>query len=588
MELPLKSGIILKASGETIDKIVESRVAARLNKGAGPSDLLVSLYPQQVNLPYPGGGLRKSFPLGVSFRILRDFSNYYPIARSCIEYRKSQIMQLDWKIVPIDLSSETLNDKTNVTNCKKITDFLKRPQGDKNRTFHTWLKTLLEDLFVIDAVALYRKRNRKGDVIGYLPVDAATIDLVLENDGTTPADDKAAYVQRVRGQEIARLTTDELLYTMMNPRTYTPFGFAPLESLIITVTTALKVQAYNLASLVEGNVPEGFVEVPRDIASSRDQLKAWQDAWDAMLSGDPRFQRKLKFLPEGMKYEPTVKMSDMTFERFEKWLLLNTCSVFGVAPSSIGFTFDTNRATSTTSVNQDRERSLYPTSIFINELIDKIIQEDLGHPELEFSWTNISLATKPEEVKAVRDMIQGGMLAVDEWRLRQGLPPTGAKDPLFMTPIGPIFVKDLARQSDAGQMPILPYKPAGQTAPTDEKKPPSGEAMVTPNVPSVAYQKRDKMEELRKWRKAAINDWKNGKSPRLFKTDILDDHTQVIIKSGLSNAKTREEIDMVFAPLINSEYRDDVHLMNLYDEIDNILDGQKNSVESASRCFATG
>ncbi|GAJ20004.1 unnamed protein product, partial [marine sediment metagenome] len=58
--------------------------------------------------------------------------------------------------------------------------------------------------------------------------------------------------------------------------------------------------SFNLSYLTEGNVPEGFVKLPRDIASSRDQLKEWQDAWDAMLAGDPRFQRKLKFLPEGL------------------------------------------------------------------------------------------------------------------------------------------------------------------------------------------------------------------------------------------------------------------------------------------------
>src|SRR3989304_4845138 len=67
------------------------------------------------------------------------------------------------------------------------------------------------------------------------------------------------------------------------------FGFALLESLIITVTTALRLQAYSLGALTEGNIPEGFVELPRDIASSRDQVKEWQGAWGALLSGGPRF-----------------------------------------------------------------------------------------------------------------------------------------------------------------------------------------------------------------------------------------------------------------------------------------------------------
>ena len=45
------------------------------------------------------------------------------------------------------------------------------------------------------------------------------------------------------------MTNDELIYRIMNPRTYTPHGLSPVESLILTITTALKLATYNLSYL---------------------------------------------------------------------------------------------------------------------------------------------------------------------------------------------------------------------------------------------------------------------------------------------------------------------------------------------------
>jgi len=387
------------------------------------------------------------------------------------------------------------------------------------------------------------------------------------------------------GREIARLTTDEMIYTMLNPRTNQVYGFAALETLIITVTTALKVQSFNLGFMQEGNIPEGFITLPKEIASSRDQLKEWQDAWDSMLSGDPRFQRKLKFLPEGMEYKPAINPADMSFERFEKWLLQNTCAVFGVPPTAIGFNFETNKASAQTTWEAGKERGLFPTALFVKELMDKIIQEDMGYEDLEFSWTNMDPTNKKEEADTVKILVNSGLLSIDEWRIGEGLKPTGARDPFIMTPVGPIFVKDLAAQSDAGQMPILPYKPPAEAAVASQN---AGNALAVPNVPPQAAtgaqnkptngntpppkskKSEEHFDELRRWKKASIKDFKLKRSPRDFKTDILDVRTQGLIRKGLADATIREEVEKVFEPFLNLQSKTISSLMDVYDELNNI------------------
>lgn len=529
-------------------------------------------------LPYQDKNIRKNFPLGVSFNVLRDFSNFYPVARACIEWRKAQVTQLSWNITPLELTAETVKSEKNVMRAKELKKFFKHPA--EGITFSAWLKQVLEDLFVIDAVAIYKQRNRRGDVTGYLPIDAATIQLILYENGTTPKPPDYAYMQKIGVREFVKLTTNDLIYDMMNPRTYNPFGRSPIETLIITITTALKTQAYQLSMMTEGNVPEGFVEVPRDIASSRDQLKEWQDAWDSMLSGDPRFQRKLKFLPEGMKYSPTIKSADMTFERFEKWLLQNTCAVFSTPPGAIGFNFETNRSSGRETFESSKSLASLTSRHFIKDLMDAMIQEDRKYDDLEFTWTNYLSDMSLEEIKVADVAIKGGLMAIDEWRLPRGLTPTGAKDPLMMTPIGPVFVKDIAEQSKSGQMPVLPYKPPVDAA---AASPNAGNALAVPNVPNAPKSTGNKdkkeidagegysdtIEELKKWRRSALNDWKQGKKFRDFKTDILDLRVQLLIRKGLEKVTDRLGIEKVFIPFMDAQ--DNLPNLQLYDEINSLI-----------------
>jgi len=568
-KLNLKNLFLRKSDNSSIEDEVKKRVDIELNKVRAID--IVRLNPSYLG-NYPEGSKRKIYPLGVDFGVLRDFATFYPIARACIEFRKSQITQLAWNVVPKELTKKTIEDKKNIERSQEMMKFFKHPTGKRESSFSDWLKQILEDLMVIDAVAIYKKRNRGGDIIGYLPIDGSTIEIYLEQDGTLPDPPEPAYLQKVNGQEINKLTKDELIYMMMNPRTYSPFGISPVENLIVTITTALKLQAYNLAVMTDGNVPDGFVELPKDIASSRDQVKEWQDAWDAMLSGDPRFQHKLKFLPGGMKYTPTRTADDMSFERFEKWLLQNTCAVFQVAPSDIGFTFETNRSTSETAYEVGKERGMFPLALWVKEMMDEIIQEDFVWEDLEFNWTNLNPTNKVEEMKVAKDAITTGMISIDEWRIGDNLKPIGADEPFIQTPIGPIFVSSLMKQFREGQMPIMPYKPAAQAAADNT----GAGAVGTPNVsPAQKVDDAETIKELRRWRKASINDWKLNKEPRFFKTDIIDSRTQQSIRSQLKQAKTKEAIEKVFLGFISSQNKFISPLLKLYEDINQLVTTRK-------------
>jgi HK97 family phage portal protein len=406
----------------------------------------------------------RDLPRGVKYQTLRDFSRYYPILRACINYRKRQISQLDWGIGPIEVVTDKAKKEKYKQDAAMIKSFFKYPSGDKTMSFRTFMNKVIEDLVVLDAVAIYRRLNRRGGFYGYLPIDSSTIELIVNEDGTTPIHPDLAYVQKVDGAEKAQLTTKELIYKVMNPRTDSPYGMSQIESLVLIVTTALKLGSWNLSYLTEGNVPEGFVELPKDIASDPQQLKLWQEAWDAMFSGNAAYQRKVKFLPEGMKWHPVKRQEDLSYERFEKWLLQNVCAVMDVPPQAIGFQFDRGKGATEAEWEIGKERGLYPMALFLKEIFDEMIQDDLGQEHLQFIWTNINPTNAKEESEVFGQLVRTGAVSVDEWRVAEGYEPIGLGH-YIMTPVGPIFAKDFIKLSEEGASPFIPesVRPADVT-----------------------------------------------------------------------------------------------------------------------------
>lgn len=535
---------------------------------------------------------------GISFDTLRKFSLFYPILRACINYRKRQITQLAWDVSAIEVNLKDKRSEANMSpedesdkkDIAMVKEFLRYPIGDKITTFRNFINKTIEDAMVLDAVAIYRKKNLKGGIFGYVPIDATTIELALTDDGSVPLPPETAYIQKVNGKVTAELTTDDLIYRMMNPRTNTPFGLSPVETLILTVSTALKLSSYNLAYLTEGNVPEGFVELPQDIASNPEQLKAWQEAWDAMMSGNNQVRRKIKFLPAGMKWTPTKEAEDMSFERFEKWLLLQTCSVMEVPPQAIGFQFDRGKGATEAEWEIGKERGLYPLANFIKEIMDQIIQEDLNMPHLEFTWQNINPTNKKEEADVFGKLVNTGAVSVDEWRLGEGLAPIGLPH-FIMTPVGPILVRDFVEASDKGT-PLIPYnyqnqganatisggandKPTAPSTNNVKSKKPSGfdQNAQTTQQPTKKIAQEDMVEELKRWKKVVSKDIKAGQSFRDFKSDVIDKRTQLIIKDGLKGVKSKEDLDELFNPLISQENNIISDVLELYGNISKITNG---------------
>ena len=99
----------------------------------------------------------------VTFGMMKQLADGYDLMRLVIETRKDQIAKLKWKFRAKADADPKTKDKTTPDQQNRIdylTSFFTKPDG-VNR-WRPWLRSLLEDKFVLDAATLYLRRNRGG------------------------------------------------------------------------------------------------------------------------------------------------------------------------------------------------------------------------------------------------------------------------------------------------------------------------------------------------------------------------------------------------------------------------------------------
>jgi len=486
--------------------------------------------------------------------LLRNFSVDYPIARACIDYVKNVITRQDWDIVKENEEEELSNDDEIRI---KLQEFFKRPYGFDS-SMRIFLENIIEDYLVMGSVSIEKVRTRGGSVFNLMPVDVSTIKVRINDNGRIPNPPEIAYEQWVMGFKVAELTKDDLIFRVKNARPNTIFGLSPLESLIIQVQSALAGSLYNYKFFTDSNLVEGFVEVPEDW--NKDQIQEFQAYFDSMISGDPRFQRRLKMMPGGMKYTPTKKPEEMQFERFELWLLQQTCAVFGVTPQTLGFTNQINKATAEVQYEVTQDRVGKGLQQFIEELFTDIIQNSMGYKDYRFSFVKVMETDELEEAQIEDIKIKNGTLSVDEIRRANGLEEIGLGH-FIMTGQGPQFINDLLNGEDeASNNPENNLETNAET-----------------NVEINEIEDEIGDEELERkefvtWKKYCLNAFKRNKLESLkeFKTYHIKKEIEEEIKKNLNEVQSKEDIVLIFNDYISGDYKSVSDLKRILNELNKI------------------
>ncbi len=259
---------------------------------------------------------------------------------------------------------------------------------------------------------------RGGQLVALHPLDGATIKRVIDDWGRTPRpffDNGAlvhpvAYQQILKGYPAVDYAARDIIYAPRNPRANRVYGFSPVEQIVMTANIALKRQMFTLSHFTEGNIPESLIGVPENWTP--DQIKNFQDYWDAYFTGDLAARRRAKFVPGGVAKtfiqtkEPELK------NPFDEWLARIVCYAFSVSHQA--FVNQTNRSTGETQKEMAEEEGLWPVLKWVKRLIDGVLIEDFGEEEVEFAWGEDAQIDAGQQAQVLTSYVGAGILT--RWR----------------------------------------------------------------------------------------------------------------------------------------------------------------------------
>lgn len=469
--------------------------------------------------------LRYQFPYGYNatytvrqgltpFQQLRTLADVHDTIRTCIETRKDQICGLTWDFKPRDQTRRreiTPAEKAAITRARV---FFAKP--DKRRNWTTWLRMALEEVLSIDALSIYKRRTRGGKLYALELKDGSTIRPLVDQTGDTPLPPQVAYQQILYGQPVkgGDCTVIDLLYRPRTVRVHTPYGLSPTEAVLLTVNAALNRQMFNLAYYSDGNIPEGVMDTPQ--GWTPEQIKMFQEYWDAFLAGNAGTRRRLKLVASGMAAS-VHEFKQPSFETgFDLWMLQVVCASFAVSPMEIGFTADVNKSTGDSQERSTYRRGIRPLALFIKGILDEVIQDDeenggLGLADFETTFAGGEPENKLIDTTILEKRIKLGIDSVDDVRMAEGKETIGL-GPMVWTNDGPVFPEQLIAGKDADPNTT---DPKNQNLPSPAAK---GQAVDEPVDEPVDDDPTEKAidAELRQWRTVALKAAKAGRAARPF------------------------------------------------------------------------
>ena len=518
-------------------------------------------YPVGLNLPQYPGNLKL-----ISFANLRAYADLYSVARTCVQLRKQEILGLEWDIVPTSEAHEAMRgDKAALAEFQERRNialgFWRRPDPNYNN-ISSWLSACLEDLFVIDALSLYLHPTRLpgsgpfgSDLAALEVLDGSTIYPLVDVAGASPRPPAPAYQQyiwgvprvdlmtimleedqeRIKeelGEPVRQYRGDQLLYAPYVTRSFTPYGFPPMEQAILPITIGLRRQQWALDFFSEGSIPGMFVIAPPEWTPQ--QIRTFQDSLNA-LGGDVAMKWRVIVLPGGSK--PELQKPPEVASAADQFIVESVLMAFDVKPMELGVAPSGQhglggRGLAEASQKAAQRHSLVPLLRWLESAVfDYVIQNVWGQRDMRFRFIGAE-ETEDEGTKAetMRTYVSAGILTLDEARLAidqepYGLPETSS--PQVLTASGYVPVTAPAQPQTTAPDGGTGQEPPGVEPGESPEQPSRGESEG--NQPAAAPEPAEESETHAAGKAASTYDeleqlkqyLRHGRDPNRFRSVVI-------------------------------------------------------------------
>ena len=424
----------------------------------------------------PEGGLFKAYIPQFMYRPLfgypRDTDTVLLRKLGANAYIHSIISTIQYQVstCPWDIQVKTgLEDLDEVTSGrleekkKLIKNFLRNPNGNEE-SFEHILRMIIRDILELDSGVIVKVYNRKGqlseiyardgasflknpDLYGrigiraeyipwhmWIPDQAAGLystKMISADKQTVQAvAEKAAYWQYSwsYGSIPVPFGKREIMWFEAFPRTENIYGRSPLEVLGDVLYILLYGTAQNLDMYLNNNIPEGVIsligaEQPhinafkaqfRNNFTERDVFNNVRKKWYSY----PVTNQKIEFTPF------MLNNAHLDVLQQQPWFWKLALACFGVTPSEMGFTEDSNKATEIAQQAVSKRRAIAPLLKLIEYVMtSQLIETDFDAPELEFKFDDYDISLDLQRHDLYEKQLRLNLATVNEIREKEGKPP---------------------------------------------------------------------------------------------------------------------------------------------------------------------
>lgn len=252
---------------------------------------------------------------------------------------------------------------------------------DFELTFESFLRQIIRDSLVYDQCNFEIVKNKKGKVVGFLPVDASTIRRAKPNDNDI------SFVQVKGNKIINEFKNDELCFGVRRPRTslgIKKYGFPELEELYQTLNHIYNAETYNAANFTNGISAAGIIAIKSKMNPKL--FRAFRKEFYQMLTGTHNSKKTplIQLDPDANEDLKALNLSasnaEMEYSQWINYLIKVTCAIYQMDPAEIGFVFG-NESQRSTAVQSDpsarvlmgKEKGLRPLLRAVQSWINKYI-----------------------------------------------------------------------------------------------------------------------------------------------------------------------------------------------------------------------
>jgi SPP1 gp7 family putative phage head morphogenesis protein len=451
--------------------------------------------------------------------------------------------------------------------------FLKVPDRGNGLSFERWMGQALEEVFVLDALAIYPRYTLGGDLWSLEIVDGSTIKPLLDDRGGRPLPPAPAYQQILygfpRGEFVATVSesddgggetfdgtvypSDELIYVRRVDRVWSPYGLSAVEQALDDGALYLKRHRWMISEYTEGTSVSGLFTTDEATNWSPEQLLEYEIALNSTYEGSSAARHSARLLPPGVVPVDAsgVTGSDAIAEKYKPdydLLLIKLLAMhFDTTLPELGFTDAAAGGLGASGYHEGQEnvqmRKRLPIISFLESLLSGIMHDHFGMPdELEFRFLGLEDEDEPgaEDVDGKRQGM--GVLTLNERRDQLGRPRytfPEADMPLLVTQKG-IEVFEGASQVQGIQPPgVAPVAPGAPVPPPGSGVPGASSPPTPPAAPRTQGQptaaKLAEAEAYRRWvRKGA------ARGRREFRWEHHEPHEVTeLLKAGGADPKAR-------------------------------------------------